>query len=369
MKTKILHLVVAFCFLGSLPVKTVALNYTISFTGTGASTTVDSVIVQNLTRGTSITVPGGNVLNLSDVPTAVEPLNANNETIRVYPASVDGKFIVSFFAKQAGSTQLSVFSIDGRKIAGINTDLPAGNNTFELSTPKGVFVIQVKGNEYSYTDKMLNTSGMQSNPGIVYTGTAKPTSTGPQKTKSSIPGITTMTYTAGDQLLYKAVSGNYSTIVTDVPTGDKTTNFNFVACMDADGNNYSMVTIGTQLWMAENLKTTQYNDSTAIPFITDSTAWANQTTPCYCWYNNDAGTYKNMYGALYNWYTVNTGKLAPKGWHVPTDADLQTLKNYLIANGYNYDGSTQVNVDSVAKSLAAITNWIPDTGKGTIGND
>jgi hypothetical protein len=63
MKTKILQFVVAFCFLGSLPVKTVALNYTISFTGTGASTTIDSVIVQNLTQGTSITVPAGNKIH------------------------------------------------------------------------------------------------------------------------------------------------------------------------------------------------------------------------------------------------------------------------------------------------------------------
>ena len=367
MKTKILQFVVAFCFLGSLPVKTVALNYTISFTGTGASTTIDSVIVQNLTQGTSITVPAGNILNLSDVPTVIEPLDANDETIRIYPTSADGKSIVSFFAKQAGSTQLSVFSIDGRKVAGISIDLQTGSNTFELSLPKGVFVIQVTGNEYAFTAKMLNPTGTQSKPEIVYTGTEKPSSMNPQKTKSNIPGITTMTYTAGDRLLYNGISGKYSTIVTDVPTGSKTTNLNFVACKDADGNNYATVTIGTQTWMAENLKTTLYNDSTAIPFITDSTAWTNQITPGYCWYNNDAATYKNTYGALYNWYSVNTGTLAPAGWHVAAVADLQTLENYLIANGYNYDGST--SGDLFAKSLAATTNWIPATGKGTIGND
>ena len=72
MKTKILQFVVVFCFLGFLPVKTVALNYIITFTGTGASTTVNSVIVQNLTKSTSVTVPAGNVLNLSDAPNAVE---------------------------------------------------------------------------------------------------------------------------------------------------------------------------------------------------------------------------------------------------------------------------------------------------------
>jgi len=335
------------------------LNYTITFTGTGASSTVDSVIVQNLTKGTSVTVPAGNVLNLSDVPTAVEQVSISDETIRVYPASVTGKFIVSFFSKKAGITQLSAFSLDGRKVAGISIDLQAGSNTFELSLPRGVFVIQVTGNEYAYTAKILNQTGMQGNPGIVYTGTEKPAISNPQKTKSSILGTTTMAYTAGDQLLYKGISGNYSTIVTDRPTGSKTTNFNFAACTDADGNNYKVVTIGTQTWMAENLKTTQYNDGIAIPLVTDNTAWFNLSTPGYCWYNNDAATYKNKYGALYNWYTVNTGKLAPTGWHVPTDAEWTTLTDYVTANL-----GTSLNV---AKALAATTDWITDSTTGDVG--
>jgi len=98
---------------------------------------------------------------------------------------------------------------------------------------------------------------------------------------------------------------------------------------DYDGNVYPTVTIGTQTWMAENLKTTKYNDGTAIPLVTNSTEWSNLTTPGYCWYNNDEASYKNTYGALYNWYTVNTEKLCPTGWHVPTDSEWVTLTDYL----------------------------------------
>jgi uncharacterized protein (TIGR02145 family) len=98
---------------------------------------------------------------------------------------------------------------------------------------------------------------------------------------------------------------------------------------DIDGDVYHTVTIGTQVWMVENLKTTKYNDGTAIPLVTDSSAWAALTTPGYCWYNNNAATYKNTYGALYNWYAVNTGKLAPTGWHVPTDSEWTVLTTYL----------------------------------------
>lgn len=70
---------------------------------------------------------------------------------------------------------------------------------------------------------------------------------------------------------------------------------------DIDGNVYYTVTIGSQVWMAENLKTTKHNDGTAIPLVTDPTQWGNLTTPGYCWNNNDETTYKNTYGALYNW--------------------------------------------------------------------
>jgi len=98
---------------------------------------------------------------------------------------------------------------------------------------------------------------------------------------------------------------------------------------DIDGNVYHMIIIGTQVWMVENLKTTKFNDGVSIPLITDNTAWGNLSTPGYCWYNNDGAKYKNTYGALYNWFAINSGKLAPTGWHVPTDADWTTLINYL----------------------------------------
>jgi hypothetical protein len=98
---------------------------------------------------------------------------------------------------------------------------------------------------------------------------------------------------------------------------------------DIDGNVYDTVTVGTQTWMVENLKTTRYNDGTAIPLVTKSVAWETLSTPGYCWYNNDESTYKAPYGALYNWYTVNTGKLCPTGWHVPGDSEWIVLIDFL----------------------------------------
>jgi uncharacterized protein (TIGR02145 family) len=90
---------------------------------------------------------------------------------------------------------------------------------------------------------------------------------------------------------------------------------------DIDGNTYDVIVIEKQVWMAENLKTTKYNDGTPIRFVSDASTWSKLTVPAYTYYNNDSITYKDTYGALYNWYTVKSAKLCPTGWHVPTDIE------------------------------------------------
>ncbi len=97
---------------------------------------------------------------------------------------------------------------------------------------------------------------------------------------------------------------------------------------DKDGNKYRTVVIDDQEWMAENLRTTRLNDGTPIVNETDMTKWVQITTPAYAWCNNDIGK-KDPYGALYNWYAVNTGKLCPTGWHVPSDEDWTKLTDFL----------------------------------------
>lgn len=108
---------------------------------------------------------------------------------------------------------------------------------------------------------------------------------------------------------------------------------------DIDGNIYNTVIIGNQVWMKENLKVTHFNSGVHIPNVTDNTEWSNLTTAGYCWSKNDEVSYKNTYGALYNWYAVNTGSLCPTGWHIPTDAEWKVLEIYL--------GMTQVQADAV----------------------
>jgi uncharacterized protein (TIGR02145 family) len=102
---------------------------------------------------------------------------------------------------------------------------------------------------------------------------------------------------------------------------------------DIDGNVYQTIQIGTQTWMAENLKARHYRNGDPIPHVTDTTAWTDLTTGAFCWYNNDSSN-NAAYGKMYNWYAVaDSRNMAPAGWHVPTDAEWTTLVNYLGGEG------------------------------------
>jgi len=98
---------------------------------------------------------------------------------------------------------------------------------------------------------------------------------------------------------------------------------------DIDGNIYRTVLYGTQIWMAENLRTETYRDGSPIPNVTGDAEWMSLATDAYCYFNNDEAGYKSTYGGLYNWFSVNKGTLCPTGWHVPSDQEFKTFEIYL----------------------------------------
>jgi len=138
-----------------------------------------------------------------------------------------------------------------------------------------------------------------------------------------------------------------------------TCSFMFGSVTDIDGNSYETVLIGNQWWMAENLKTTRFEDGSVIPNVTDNTAWTQLTTPAWCNYNNNIVN-DGIYGKLYNWFTVSAGNMCPTGWHVPTDAELSIFINYLdpFANG----GFSSNTAGGKMKSTGIQYWYPPNTG-------
>jgi uncharacterized protein (TIGR02145 family) len=218
-----------------------------------------------------------------------------------------------------------------------------GNNLqeFRLSgLNRGIYFISIKSNSYIFSAKLIcetksagtiNIEKISNNHAIDQRFLKIET----KGTRTPID----MAYTTGDRLKFTGISGNYSTILVDIPTTNKTITFNFIACFDGDNINYPVVSIGTQIWMAENLKTTKYNDGTVIPNITDDATWAAYSSGAYCDYN-DTPANSITYGRLYNWFVVdnnpatnvasNGGKnVCPIGWHIPSDPEWSNLTTFL----------------------------------------
>ncbi|MFD1061964.1 fibrobacter succinogenes major paralogous domain-containing protein [Winogradskyella litorisediminis] len=140
---------------------------------------------------------------------------------------------------------------------------------------------------------------------------------------------------------------------------------------DADGNIYNTITIGGQVWMLENLKTTTYNDGTPITqynFDIHGTNWAATGSMFngegfYKWADtadlNNASDEElafDEYGAIYNHFALESGKLAPEGWRIPTEADFIELGNFIANDG---------NLGNVAGALKSETGWVDSSGNGT----
>jgi uncharacterized protein (TIGR02145 family) len=321
-----------------------AQDYLINFSAMGAGTVVSTVKIENLTLGTTLTINGSDVLHLVNSTIGIQDLGQDQESqITFSPNPMKEYSRMEFYLPVAGETTIDIFDISGRKILHARDFLTDGHQMYMIhDLVKGIYFARVISGRLSISGRLLSSNTVGRDAGIEFEQTSvaldaeKQKSLSPKNVTSSegIAAEVQMQYNSGDILkLTGSFYSSLSTVVIDVPTSSKTIQFKFMECTDGEFNYYPVVKIGTQTWMASNLKTTKYNDlSTAIPLVTDNAVWGSLTTPAYCWYNNDATTFKVTYGALYNWYAVNTGNICPSGWHVPSDAEFTTLTTFIDGN-------------------------------------
>jgi uncharacterized protein (TIGR02145 family) len=311
-----------------------AQNYQITFTGSGASASVSSVKVDNLTSGATANLTSGtDILNLS-VTTAVNSPDQNpSSALRIYPNPMTDHSTLDIFPPVKGETVITIYEITGKPVAIRKVYLDNSRTGFRLSgLKKGMYIVDVKGKGFRYSGKLVSNGASSESISIEKDNTVVRASA-PEETKTTRSSLATvdMAYTTGDVLKISGKSGNYTTIVMDVPVASKNINFEFVACTDGDFNVYPVVKINDKFWMAANLKATKYNDGMEIPNVTDNTAWSGLSTGAYSDYSN-VPVFSNTYGRLYNWYAIastNPKNVCPSGWHVSTDAEWTALANYL----------------------------------------
>jgi len=319
-----------------------AQNYVITFSASGASDTVDSIYVENITQGVGVKISGTDTL-IPAIPESVEELAFENQGLRLYPNPTFETCTFNFYSS-SGNVNIELFTITGQRVLSKIFALEgAGIQCFELNgIHMGAYILKVRTSDEQYIGRILSIVKNDSQTDIKYKETVNRNKE--VKILKNAKGGIVIPYNPGDILLFEGTSGNYSTILTLIPTQNEVVNFEFVPCTDADGNNYPVVKIGQQLWMGNNLKTSKYKNGVVIPNITDSLSWSFQSNPAFCWYNNDSVTY-HYYGNLYNWLAVkDTQKICPTGWHLPKDGEWITLTNYLgtesVAGGMLKETST-----------------------------
>lgn len=312
-------------------------GYYISFAGSGAAATVSTVRVENLTSGALLLVSGSDILHLTSIVTSVNP-SVNNQfsKIKIYPNPMTDFSTLEINPPEAGDATISIYSTTGILMARVHSFLEKSVHEFRLSGLKsGSYLVTIQGKSYQFSGKILCISKSAGTIAIQNIDGNQAYSENEFKKISKASAATVdMYYTEGDRLKFTGLAGNFGTVITDIPLSDKTMSFDFIPCTDGDGNNYEVVQIGDQVWMAENLRTGKYNDGTPIRKVTDSTEWGTLgyntdtgyvITGAYCWYNNDSTANNSDYGRLYNFGTVMTGKLCPAGWHIPRLSEWQTL--------------------------------------------
>jgi uncharacterized protein (TIGR02145 family) len=269
---------------------------------------------------------------------------------------------------EKSAVAITTFDLTGKALSTVRRSLDAGTHGIALPyRGAGIYLYKVKSGARELVLKGNSVGKVSSGSAVSSQGpSSNPLAKQAMSAAATAQTIDVIAVTKTGYL-------NYRVAVNNVDTSGITIKMIASAgtVTDADGNVYQTVKIGNQEWMAENLRVTKYNDGTPIPFDTTGPGWWNATTPKFCYYNNttNAASIKK-FGALYNGYVVsssNSKKIAVAGWHLPTDAEWDALQNYLIANGYNWDGTKTGN--KAAKSLSATADWYADTTPGAIGSN
>ncbi len=342
MKTKIFTSICALFFIIGVSGQKTTIKLTFTGTNNEANIQLDSIRVVNQTQleETLLTWPD-TTLWLTD-HTGINELNSTGEHLQVfqnYPNPVKDQTTIRMFIPERDKVGITVTDILGRIMFKWERILERGYHTFRyLPGESEICFFSAFWQGSAGSIKILSTeTGSGQKAYLEYTGN---TVEGPHNI--NLKSIQDLIWTLGDTLQYTGYATIDNTILasdikTDAPMTDMTYTFDILKglrcsgdhiIMDIDGNAYLTLKIGDQCWMAENLKTTKLSEGTGIPHITDNTEWENLSSSAYCWYDNNI-SYKNPYGALYNWFTVGTGHLCPTGWHVPTNNEWTILTDYL----------------------------------------
>ncbi|MCX6303821.1 MAG: T9SS type A sorting domain-containing protein [Bacteroidetes bacterium] len=341
-----------------------------TFTASGASDKVDSVKATNLRTNQHVTLPGADTLYLA-VNTGIGDISGKSGQNLVFPNPCQGKATLLANVQSAQPVTLAVYTLRGQLIARMQAVVEPGSNAFTISLPGcGVYMVSLSTSTGTTATKVISTGPADGSSGIRYAGNTP----GGQSPSFKSATIYSLGYSVGDVVLYRCRGGIHATIITDAPVASKNYTVEFAPCIDPAGRSYATVTIGSQVWMAENLAW--------LPAVSTSAAGADSVKHYYVYNYDDTivDAAKNtpgyqVYGVLYNWpAAMNAGgpksavsglarAACPAGWHMPDDDEWKTLEKAL--------GMSQADADTLywrisgeaGKKLKSSVGW-QDNGNG-----
>lgn len=312
-----------------------AQNYQVTFAGNGASSTVDSVKVENLSQCTTIEFAGSDTLNLI-VTVGFAEQNQHPFVATIFPNPFPGSCSAVFDALTPGNVDITLYSLTGKNLLRHSGFLQKGHYILQLKGIRsGICFLRIKSPDYLYTTKLISEAETTGNPSVMICpeGNKSFQNVQPQEKEAtnflSSGSVINLSINAGDTLKLTGISGNYRTVQMLFPDHSQMVIFPFTDCTDANGYHYPVVQIGSQLWMQQNLKATKYRDGSDIPEVPDSATWTNLTTGAYCNFHNlpEEGDY---YGRLYNFFAVDDPRgICPAGWHVPSHSEWNIMEKFL----------------------------------------
>ncbi len=327
---------------------------TLTFTAdnNGQHVPLNSILIENLTQG------GDTTLYAPDIVLVLEYITGVNENFAFgdnfislsqnFPNPMKGQTTVNLRLPERNDILITISDVIGRELANQEFQLEQGTHSFTFYPGReNLYFLTARADNQTRTIKMFNSPTDAKASGyckLGYNGQQK-TGTGDYKSGNALKNFL---FNLGDQLKFTASTNLGERVITSSPTGDQIYYFHYTGdpctgaptVTDIDGNVYNTVQIGNQCWMKENLKTTTYRNGTAIHNVADGNTWSNLTTGAYVWYDNDI-SWKDKYGALYNWYAVgDPNGLCPTGWHVPSRYEWKQLVDYVVAQGFSNDEFT-----------------------------
>jgi uncharacterized protein (TIGR02145 family) len=353
---------------------------TLTFSGKDANNNyvrLDSVLITNLTKSWQETIYYPDTILIMG-GTGIEEYGTNPRfaLLQNIPNPFNGVSDFSLQLPEDNAVTISVFDLNGKKITEVQQTLPRGTHVFRvfLSTPQ-TYLLSVTGATDHASIKIINTGNAGKNR-IEYqnSGNEMPVT---YQLKSA-KGETQNPFDLGDSMEYVGYATiNYlaveSEVISQLQTGSESFELVFPVIgdgqpcygtptlTDIDGNVYNTVQIGTQCWMKENLRVTQYSIGFTIPLGNET----NYSTVYRYYPNNDSSNVLN-YGYLYNWIAVMGGLgssganpsgvqgICPIGWHVPSDAEWTQLTDYVSSRNQYVCGSDST---FIAKALASQIGW------------